>query len=232
MGGWATRWSDYTGVNPYDQDGVTGWLAWAYVPTGKLSFNTRISYDTQANSVFTSVGDGSPVGAGPDALADQWPAVHCELCLQRQDLASTLRWSSISRPGRATALPAAKAFDDTRNRVTNLLLGATWLPSRNWQVNCNLTLNDRNQSRSSNQPISLLPYTAYGGSCSAQFVCPMKRRTVLLTGATGYIASHTWLALLSAGYRVVGVDNFSNSSPEVLNRLEHAVGSQARVRTC
>jgi UDP-glucose 4-epimerase len=43
--------------------------------------------------------------------------------------------------------------------------------------------------------------------------------TVLLTGATGYIASHTWLALQQAGYRVVGVDNFVNSSPVVLERL-------------
>ncbi|MDP1899104.1 MAG: UDP-glucose 4-epimerase GalE [Rubrivivax sp.] len=43
--------------------------------------------------------------------------------------------------------------------------------------------------------------------------------TVLLTGATGYIASHTWLALQGAGFDVVGVDDFSNSSPEVLNRL-------------
>jgi UDP-glucose 4-epimerase len=43
--------------------------------------------------------------------------------------------------------------------------------------------------------------------------------TVLLTGAAGYIASHTWLALQAAGYRVVGVDNFANSSPKVLERL-------------
>jgi UDP-glucose 4-epimerase len=46
---------------------------------------------------------------------------------------------------------------------------------------------------------------------------PMPR--ILLTGATGYIASHTWLALLAAGFEVVGIDNFSNSSPLVLNRL-------------
>ena len=39
----------------------------------------------------------------------------------------------------------------------------------------------------------------------------MTARTVLLTGATGYIGSHTWLALQAAGYRVVGADNFSNS---------------------
>ena len=42
---------------------------------------------------------------------------------------------------------------------------------------------------------------------------------ILLTGATGYIASHTWLALESAGFAVAGIDNFSNSSPEVLRRL-------------
>jgi UDP-glucose 4-epimerase len=48
----------------------------------------------------------------------------------------------------------------------------------------------------------------------------MTQPTILLTGATGYIGSHTWLALQAAGYHVVGVDNFSNSSPQVLNRLE------------
>ena len=48
--------------------------------------------------------------------------------------------------------------------------------------------------------------------------------TVLLTGATGYIASHTWLALQAAGYAVVGVDDFSNSSPEVLARLQQISG--------
>jgi UDP-glucose 4-epimerase len=47
---------------------------------------------------------------------------------------------------------------------------------------------------------------------------------ILLTGATGYIASHTWLALQAAGHEVVGVDNFINSSPQVLPRLERLGG--------
>ena len=54
----------------------------------------------------------------------------------------------------------------------------------------------------------------------------MTRRTVLLTGATGYIASHTWLALQAAGFNVVGVDNFANSSPEVLQRLKTLSGTE------
>ncbi|GCL65092.1 UDP-glucose 4-epimerase GalE [Pseudaquabacterium pictum] len=48
--------------------------------------------------------------------------------------------------------------------------------------------------------------------------------TILLTGAAGYIASHTWLALQAAGFQVVGVDDFSNSAPEVLNRLQQLSG--------
>jgi UDP-glucose 4-epimerase len=44
--------------------------------------------------------------------------------------------------------------------------------------------------------------------------------TILLTGATGYIGSHTWLALWDAGFDVLGLDNHVNSSPRVLDRLE------------
>ncbi len=43
---------------------------------------------------------------------------------------------------------------------------------------------------------------------------------ILLTGATGYIGSHTWVRLLEAGYSVIGLDNFSNSSPQVLKRIQ------------
>ncbi|MEO8280529.1 MAG: UDP-glucose 4-epimerase GalE [Ideonella sp.] len=56
----------------------------------------------------------------------------------------------------------------------------------------------------------------------------MNKSTILLTGATGYIGSHTWLALLQAGFDVVGVDNFSNSSPEVLERLRELSGQTPR----
>ncbi len=42
---------------------------------------------------------------------------------------------------------------------------------------------------------------------------------VALTGATGYIASHIAVALAEHGHWVVGLDNFVNSSPLVLDRL-------------
>ena len=42
---------------------------------------------------------------------------------------------------------------------------------------------------------------------------------VLLTGSTGYIGSHTVVALLQAGYTVVGVDNYSRSKPAIADRI-------------
>ncbi len=48
--------------------------------------------------------------------------------------------------------------------------------------------------------------------------------TVLLTGGTGYIGSHTALFLHNAGYRVLLLDNLSNSSLAVLDRLETITG--------
>ncbi|MGB2247277.1 MAG: UDP-glucose 4-epimerase GalE [Alcanivorax sediminis] len=47
---------------------------------------------------------------------------------------------------------------------------------------------------------------------------------ILVTGGAGYIGSHTSLLLLEAGYHVVALDNFSNSSPESLRRVEELAG--------
>ncbi len=50
------------------------------------------------------------------------------------------------------------------------------------------------------------------------------RNTVLVTGAAGYIGSHTCVELLEAGYAVVALDNLCNSSPEALHRVERITG--------
>ena len=54
----------------------------------------------------------------------------------------------------------------------------------------------------------------------------MKGARILLTGATGFIGSHTWLSLLAAGFQVIGVDDFSNSAPAVLDRLRTLAGAE------
>ena len=49
---------------------------------------------------------------------------------------------------------------------------------------------------------------------------------VLLAGGAGYIGSHTCVELIEAGHSVVVVDNFSNSCPEAIRRVEKITGAQ------
>lgn len=43
---------------------------------------------------------------------------------------------------------------------------------------------------------------------------------ILITGGAGYIGSHTAVELLDSGYEIVVIDNFSNSKPEVLEKIK------------
>lgn len=49
---------------------------------------------------------------------------------------------------------------------------------------------------------------------------------VLLAGGAGYIGSHTAVELLNAGFQVVIVDDYSNSSPEAVHRIEKITGKR------
>lgn len=48
--------------------------------------------------------------------------------------------------------------------------------------------------------------------------------TILVTGGTGFIGSHTCVELLDAGYDVVVLDNLSNSSEKSLERVKEITG--------
>lgn len=50
--------------------------------------------------------------------------------------------------------------------------------------------------------------------------------TILVTGGTGYIGSHTVVELMARGYSVVILDNLVNSTLEVLSRIEQIAGSR------
>ena len=52
--------------------------------------------------------------------------------------------------------------------------------------------------------------------------------TILVTGGAGYIGTHTDVELLNKGYDVVCVDNYSNSSPKALDRVEEITGKTVK----
>lgn len=52
---------------------------------------------------------------------------------------------------------------------------------------------------------------------------------ILVTGGAGYIGSHTCVELLNCGYDVVVLDNFSNSSPESVKRVEKITNKSVKM---
>lgn len=56
-------------------------------------------------------------------------------------------------------------------------------------------------------------------------IADMSPMSTLVCGGAGYIGSHTCVALMERGHRVVIADNFTNSSPRVLLRLQRITGA-------
>ncbi|MFM8468230.1 MAG: UDP-glucose 4-epimerase GalE [Oxalobacteraceae bacterium] len=54
----------------------------------------------------------------------------------------------------------------------------------------------------------------------------MKSESLLVTGTTGYIGSHTCVCLMQAGWHVIAIDNLCNSSPRAAQRIQ-AIGGAA-----
>ncbi|MBQ7685006.1 MAG: SDR family NAD(P)-dependent oxidoreductase, partial [Bacteroidaceae bacterium] len=50
------------------------------------------------------------------------------------------------------------------------------------------------------------------------------KETILVTGGTGFIGSHTTVELQNAGYEVVIADNLSNSQADVIDGIEKITG--------
>lgn len=51
---------------------------------------------------------------------------------------------------------------------------------------------------------------------------------ILVTGCCGYIGSHTCVELLGHNYEVIGLDNFSNSKREVLNKIKEITNKEIK----
>ena len=55
---------------------------------------------------------------------------------------------------------------------------------------------------------------------------------ILVTGGAGYIGSHTCVELLNAGYDIIVVDNYYNSSPKSLERVKELTGKDFKSYEC
>ena len=55
---------------------------------------------------------------------------------------------------------------------------------------------------------------------------------ILVTGGAGYIGSHTCVELINAGKDIVVIDNYYNSKPEALSRVERITGKKVKFYEC
>ncbi len=55
-----------------------------------------------------------------------------------------------------------------------------------------------------------------------------KKNKILVTGGTGYIGSHTVVDLIDNGFDVISIDNYINSSPDVLDSIEAITGVRVK----
>jgi UDP-glucose 4-epimerase len=60
----------------------------------------------------------------------------------------------------------------------------------------------------------------------------VSKAKILITGGCGYIGSHTIVDLIDSGYDVVSIDNFLNSSPEVLKGIKAITGKTIENINC
>ena len=56
--------------------------------------------------------------------------------------------------------------------------------------------------------------------------------SVLITGGAGFIGSHTCVEMLNAGREIVVIDNFSNASPKVYDRVKTITGKDFPLIEC
>ena len=53
-------------------------------------------------------------------------------------------------------------------------------------------------------------------------------KNIIVTGGAGYIGSHTVIELVESGFNPIIIDNFSNSNPEIINRIEKICKQQIK----
>lgn len=161
----------YNDASARDFSGTTGALTWLYRPTGKLSFSTALSRDTGQESSFQSLNlNGTPATAIGDnsrltnslSLNGGYSAtgkinVNAGARYVRRSLVDTLALSN------GVPIPATEG----RDTIRSVSLGATYTPTRNWLLACNVARDSRSVSEGT--ALSSYPYTANTASCSAQF---------------------------------------------------------------
>jgi hypothetical protein len=139
--------STFDTLTQRDFSGVTGSLSWAWQPTGKLSINTTLSRDTGAESTFTNLANSLASNVannqGYYAVGDTSVLTNAVALSAGYEATGKIRVNAGLRYARRKLLNeqfvggVLVSSTEGRDSVTSVTLGATWDPTRNWQLGCN-----------------------------------------------------------------------------------------------
>ena len=148
-----------------DFSGTTGSISWAFLPTGKLSFNTSLSRDTGAETSFASGGAGQVNSGGDNSrLSTSFALMANYEATAKIKLNAGFRYTrrSLVEDRFVNGVPVQSA--EGVDSLKTLSLGATYLPTRNWQLGCNAQRDLRLASGGLSNG-----YTNTHADCAAQF---------------------------------------------------------------
>lgn len=145
-----------------DFSGTTGMVRWEWQPTGKLRFDTRLSRDTGFETSFLAFG----TGAGGTAVGDTSRLTTALQIGAIWDVTSKIAIDFDGRYTRRSLVNTGGITIDEKDRAHMFGVGATYKPTRNTELGCKLSREQRNTSGT----LLTYPYSANVALCSAQIV--------------------------------------------------------------
>ncbi len=148
-----------------DFSGTTGSISWAFLPTGKLSFNTSISRDTGAETGYSNIAAGQVNGAGDNSrLSTSYALTAAYAATAKIRINAGFRYTRRSLVADQFVSGVRVGSTEGVDSLKTLSLGAAYEPTRNWQLGCNAVRELRlTEGGLSNN------YSVTTANCSAQF---------------------------------------------------------------
>jgi len=135
--------TDYDVASERNLSGLTGSIGWNWQPTGKLRLRTQLSRDDGQESYFLNQGFVNGVGDYSRSTTAVRVRADLELTGKIGSYAA-LTYSDRALSSSTTPVGGTRVVERGHDRGTNFELGATWAPTRNTQVGCNLGRESRN----------------------------------------------------------------------------------------
>lgn len=160
--------STYEALTRRNSKGATGSLAWAWQATGKLSFNTSFNRDSGTETSLAAL-----AGNQGNAVGDNSVTTNALALSAGYEVTSKIRVNLGARYAKRDLVSerflgsVPVSATEGSDSVSSVTLGASYAPSRNWQMGCNAGQDSSKPSINAGGVSTR--YTSTQASCNVQF---------------------------------------------------------------